>query len=198
MLAIFLDLETTGLDYRRHRPIDIAIACVDITEGQWLAGYQSLICPRREEWKDADQRSLLINGYTWERLASALGPESVAEEIEAFLGAQEVERTKSVFICQNPSFDRTFFSQLIDPYKQEALNWPYHWLDLASMFWAMEVSRHNDSGEPFPEVLSLSKNDIAARYNLEAEPTPHTAYNGVLHLLSTYQAVLNIKINGIP
>ena len=99
-------------------------------------------------------------------------------------------RKKAVFICQNPSFDRGFFSQLIDPDTQEDLNWPYHWLDLASMYWAISMDKAKKQNCPFPWETGISKDLIASHYNLPAEDKPHRAMNGVDHLLICYEAVV--------
>lgn len=192
MLAIFLDIETTGLDPRQHAAIDLALALVDISSNVIMATYQSLIAIEEEIWHRADPQSLAINGYTWHQVCQGYPPKEVAQAIISLLSTHKVMRGQSVFICQNPSFDRAFFSQLIDVYQQEKLQWPYHWLDLASMYWALETYSYKNKQIPFPTKLSLSKDAIAAQYNLEAEATPHIAINGLKHLMSTYQAVLNV------
>lgn len=192
MFAIFLDLETTGLDPKKHRVIDIGMVCVDITNSQICAKYQSLIAIESMEWEKSDPNSLAINGYSWEELQGGRPVGLIADEIEALFARQGIIRGKAVFICQNPSFDRAFFTQIVDTYRQEELRWPYHWLDLASMFWALEVKRLQQLGEPMAQTLSLSKNEIAGRYGLAPEPAVHRAMNGVVHLLETYQKLLNI------
>jgi oligoribonuclease len=83
----------------------------------------------------------------------------------------------------------------VDVYTQEKLNWPYHWLDLASMYWVAFFQKKVSLGEPIPQKMSLSKNDIASQYQLPVEDLPHKALNGVNHLLLCYQAVLGIKYN---
>ena len=77
-----------------------------------------------------------------------------------------IERGKAVFICQNPGFDRAFFTQVVGVYTQERLNWPYHWLDLASMYWTAVYHKLASQHLSLPEKMSLSKNDIAKEYSL--------------------------------
>ena len=91
----------------------------------------------------------------------------------------KIKRGDAAFICQNPSFDRAFFCQLIDSDKQELLNWPYHWLDLASMYWATSLKQGR-----LPWETGFSKDRIAAVYQIGPEKKPHRAINGVDHLLS--------------
>jgi oligoribonuclease len=143
-----------------------------------------------EVWAQANPNSLLINGYTWERCCQGIPEQDAADQILRFLSRWSIHRNNSVFICQNPSFDRGFFSQLIDPQIQEQHQWPYHWLDLASMFWALEVHRARLAGTPLPSLSSLSKDQIAAAHQLPPETRPHTALSGVNHLILCYGQVV--------
>lgn len=193
MQAIFLDIETTGLDCTRHKPIDVAFQIVDMTSCRLITRYQSLVRQPKAVWELADPTSLLINGYTFEQVSEGKDPEEIGSEIVNIFTSRGIERGKSVFICQNPAFDRGFFMQLVDVYTQERLNWPYHWLDFASMYWALLVNETQSCHGHFPEKLNLSKNEIAKRYNLPEESLPHRAMQGVEHLMSCYQAVFDLK-----
>lgn len=183
MLGLFLDIETTGLDCTRHRPIDIGIKAIDLNTGQAKGVYSSKIRISEEDWAKGDPLSIQINGYTYRELEDGKEIYVVGREIVEWFAFLEVQRGSAVFICQNPAFDRGFFAQLVDVYTQERLNWPYHWLDLASMYWATLKP-------PLPETLNLSKNCIAKAYGLPPEVEPHRALNGVEHLIVCYNAVL--------
>lgn len=190
MRAIFLDSETTGLDTSRHRPIDIAFKIIDVASDEVVGAYQSLIKQPESEWEKRDPASMLINGYTWEEIQGGKEPEVVAKEIIEIFTQAGIQRLKAVFICQNPAFDRGFFSQLIDVYTQDRLNWPYHWLDFASMYWALLAQQSADENQPFPVEINLSKNEIAKRQGLPIEEVPHRAMRGVDHLIMCYRAVV--------
>lgn len=192
MLAIFLDIETTGLDFTKHKPIDIALQIVDISSGKKLKSYQALIAQPEQVWKQSDPVSLEVNGYTLEQISLGKKPSLVTEEIIEVLTSLSIRRGNAVFICQNPAFDRGFFTQLIDVYTQENLHWPYHWLDFASMYWALLVQKSLCENAAFPEFINLSKNQIAKAYNLPEEISPHRAISGVEHLMLCYQAVLGV------
>lgn len=193
MQAIFLDIETTGLDCTRHSPIDVALQVVDMTTRQRKASYQSLIKQPQRAWDLADPTSLLINGYTFDQISNGKEPSIAGKEVIDLFTSLGVERGKSVFICQNPAFDRGFFMQLVDVYTQEKLHWPYHWLDFASMYWSLLFKQTMHLNTKFPEQLNLSKNEIAKVYNLPEETTPHRAMQGVEHLMACYQAVFGIE-----
>ncbi len=189
MLAVFLDTETTGLDPLRHSPIDIAIKVIDTKTGNQVGEYQSIIQIPREQWDQRDLESIEVNGFTWEKILQGKDIEVVSSEIQLLFHNLKIERKTAFFICQNPSFDRGFFNHIVPVYMQESLNWPYHWLDLASMYWAVV----NIIPEKMPKKLSLSKNAIGEHYHIPPENRPHLAINGVDHLIKCYRAVINTR-----
>lgn len=192
MLAIFLDIETTGLDPKFHKTIDLAFRIVDFSTYNIIESYQSVVKQPHEDWLKHDPISLQINGYTWETVSQGVDATIVSEEIIDIFAKHGIVRGNSVFICQNPAFDRVFLTQLIPISKQEELRWPYHWLDLASMYWALLLDQCSQENKPFPSNMTLSKNEIAERYGIPPESSPHRAMNGVDHLMACYEAVLNV------
>lgn len=189
MNVIFLDIETTGLDPLVHRPIDVAFKILDANSHELKSSFQCFVKWPKEEWDKCDPISMEINGYTWEEINTGLDAEEAGHLIKEEFSRIPIVRGQAVFICQNPSFDRAFFSQLIPVYTQEKLNWPYHWLDFASMYWAKQVQKSIDQKKPLPS-LSLSKNTIAQLSGLPIERSPHRAINGVDHLIQCYLTVL--------
>lgn len=193
MYGIFLDIETTGLNAMVHRPIDIACKIVDFSTGNLKGSYECVIKQSAEAWTAKDPVSIEVNGYTWEMISVGKEAAIVGQEIVALFTEFKIQRGAAVFICQNPSFDRVFFNQLVDVYTQERLNWPYHWLDFASMYWTKLVQATLERGQVLPEKISVSKDDIARAYHLGPEATPHRAMQGVDHLILCYQAVFGIR-----
>ncbi|NGX58726.1 MAG: hypothetical protein K940chlam3_01634 [Chlamydiae bacterium] len=187
MLAIFLDQETTGLDSLRHRTIDIAFKIIDVSTDEELASYESIVSQPIEVWQKHDPTSIQVNGFKWDDLQKGKDPNFVSNEVKELFIKSGIKRGKAVFICQNPSFDRAFFNHLIPVDEQERLNWPYHWLDLASMYWAVRMNHSSSSS--FPEEIPLSKDNIAKFYGLPPEKKPHKAMNGVDHLVLCYKAL---------
>lgn len=193
MLGVFLDTETNGLNAFKHRVLEIAFKIVNLKSGELKESYQTVIQQPEQVWKSSDPTSLKINGFTHEKLMQGKRADLAATEITNILQRNKIRRGEAVFICQNPSFDRIFFSQLIDPDIQESLNWPYHWLDLASMYWAVGMRRGKENPDHFPWVTGFSKDRIAAVYHLPGEEHPHQAMNGVDHLLLCYEKVIGFK-----
>lgn len=180
MLGIFLDTETSGLDPFRHHVLEIAIKIVNLKAFEELDSYSAIILHDKTAWEASDPESLSVNGFTWKLVQTGQPLTKTKEDILKLFKKHEICRGKSVFICQNPSFDRPFFSHIIPVDLQESLRLPYHWLDLASMHWAKQGTG------------PLSKDLIAAAYGLPPETHPHRAMNGVDHLIQCYHKVLSI------
>jgi oligoribonuclease len=190
MLAIFMDIETSGLDPFYHSVLEIAFKIISISTGEEKIAYQRIIRQSLEVWEKRDLTSVEVNGFTWEKLQKGIDSEQAKKEITTIFEDFNIKRGSAVYICQNPAFDRNFFAQLIDVYTQEHYQWPYHWLDFASMFWALQVKQCQADQESFPQEINLSKNAIAQRYQLPIESWPHEALNGVDHLILCYRMVV--------
>lgn len=191
MYGIFLDTETNGLNLLRHKVLEIAFKIVDVLSGEILEAYEATVALSPHDWEKSDPESLRINGFSWQDvLARGVPVDRVSTEIMDRFVKNKVKRGSAVFICQNPSFDRAFFAQLVDPDTQEKSLWPYHWLDLASMFWAKAIHRKQHSDGMWPWETGLSKDKIATTFFLPSEEKPHRAMNGVDHLILCYKAVV--------
>lgn len=185
MLGVFLDTETSGLNPHKHCILEVAYKIIDVETGELKSSYEAIVAQSKMIWDRADPHSLIVNGFTWEKVCEGSSPEKIAGAIITAFARNGVRRNEAIFICQNPSFDRAFFSQLIDPDLQESLGWPYHWLDLASMYWAVKIKQ-----ESAPWENGVSKDKISEAYHLPPEAKPHRAMNGVDHLLQCYEAVV--------
>lgn len=190
MLGIFLDTETNGLNPKIHEVLEIALQIVDLLNGKKKASFQTIVKLSKEKWDQSDKESLRVNGFSWEEVSQGMSLSQTSEEIVNLFSSWDIRRKKAVFICQNPSFDRSFFAHLVDPDKQEHLQWPYHWLDLASMYWAIAMTHSKQGKSPLPWEGGYSKDQIAATYHLPSEAKPHRAMNGVEHLILCYEAVV--------
>jgi oligoribonuclease len=184
--GIFVDIESNGLDCFRHKVIEVAFKVIRLDTGKIEASFESSVNLSDDEWQLSDPQSLVMNGML-DRMCLGKSPsrKEVGEKIQAIFKSLDIHREDSVFICQNPSFDRPFFAQLIDTYTQERNQWPYRWLDLASMFWANQASLLG-----LPKLNRLSKDHIAAHFSLEKEASPHRAMAGVEHLIVCYEKVI--------
>lgn len=191
MLGIFLDIETNGLNPFKHRALEIAFQVIDLSSGEKKASYESVVYQPPYIWERSDSSSLQINGFTWQKVAIGVSEATISRDIIQIFNNLNIKRGNSLFICQNPSFDRGFFSQLIDVETQEKYKWPYHWLDLASMYWA-RYSNELSSAINYTPKDGLSKDEIAQSLGLPQEVKPHRAMNGVDHLLICYKEIIGL------
>lgn len=185
---IFLDTETTGLNADKHRILEIAYKVIDARSNHVVLSYDAIVSQSADVWAEADPESLKINGFTWEQTLTGKTEKAVSSEIFNDLNRLNLGKEQAVFICQNPSFDRAFFNQLISPDIQDHNGWPYHWLDLASMYFGVQRSHNKDFAKELKES-ALSKNSIGKTYGLKPEAMPHRAMHGVDHLIACFEAL---------
>lgn len=196
MLGIFLDTETNGLNAFKHKTVEIAFKIIDLETERLVDSYSSIVSHTYQDWQNSTLESLQINGFRFEDLSSGKTPKTISEEIQDCFTKNAIRRGEAVFICQNPSFDRAFFSQLIDADLQEKKFWPYHWLDLASMYWtASLIKKRQDPSIEYPWKTGLSKDLIAKTYHIPPENKPHRAMNGVDHLILCYKTIVGFPLN---
>ena len=192
MKGIFIDIETNGLDSDIHSPLELCISIYDLHTMMCITEYSSLIqCSPKCYLYESDPKALLVNGITLDEVKDAKTSYDVCEDLEECFLCYEIDKTNSVFICQNPSFDRSFFNQIMPLEVQHDLELPYHWLDLASMYWARTIDVTNPvNGHNLEGIVSLSKDNIARNLGLPMESKPHRAVNGVHHLIECYRALM--------
>lgn len=192
MKGVFIDIETTGLDPFKHVPIDISCVIAELHDIKIydepykmseLSTYTTLIKCSKTDFDEMHNESLNVHKITFEKMITGKPIDEVSEDLTELFLTHEIERDNSVFICQNPSFDRPFFTKILDAESQKELNLPYHWLDLASMYWARLIKKRKGLN------VSLSKDSIAKSLNIPTEIKPHSSLQGVLHLIECYKEV---------
>lgn len=190
MRGIFLDIETSGLNSDKHRTLEIAFEVIDLISGDVQASYHAFADQPKSVWELADKTSLQINGLSLDKMPCAIREEQIAKEITNLFNELAIERTSALYICQNPSFDRVFFSQIIDVDSQESRRWPYRWLDFASMVYAKRLEKAQKKAGPLPWEKGLSKDEIAKELGIAPEQKPHSAKRGVEHLIACYRGAM--------
>ena len=191
--AIVLDTETTGLDPSKAQVVDIAFKVVDIGSGACLGSFQSVVALSKEEWALADPIALTVNGFTWNDVQTRGRPRSdIAVNICTLFSKLKLTSQTSFFLCQNPSFDKAFFSQICPLSVQKSCGFPYYWLDFASMNWAL-MAKEISLGKRLPFRIPFSKDGIAHSSKLPPENKPHKAMNGVDHLILLFSKIIGFR-----
>lgn len=195
MRAVFIDVETTGLDFDRHVPLDVGAVVVDLHNMSCIATYYELIKCYSIQWDHADHQALEVNGFDIDNHFASKESWEVGNELLEFLVHHGILRGQSIFICQNPSFDRIFIHKLISQKKMNDFNLPYHWLDLASMYWikALDINKPvNGHTLKKHSPISLSKDTIASMLGIPKEAKPHKGLQGAEHLFECYKALVKL------
>ena len=188
MKGIFLDIETNGLDPYIHSPLEICVVICDLLNMNRITEYTSLINCSEKNWiLKSDPKALRINGITTKEVFNAKTTDQVCDELKKIFIENKIDKTNSIFICQNPSFDRAFFDQIMSVEIQQQLELPYHWLDLASMFFTINFPKYNYLSSHY----TLCKDFIGITLGIPPEETPHRATGGVNHLISCYSGLLD-------
>lgn len=160
--AIFIDIESNGLDPALHRCLEVAFRVVDVRTGEEKIAYSSLVKQDEATWARSDLVSLSINEFTWEQVQQGKNENEVRQDIITALTNVGIHRSNAFFLAQNPAFDRAFFSQLISISQQDRYQWPYHWLDFASMYWAICVKKAQVNEEGVVERMTADREEVKA------------------------------------
>lgn len=129
MNLLWMDVETTGLNPKRHAIIDICLAETDV-RGREVKRYTSKIKPSQKEIGEADPRALEVNKYNPDDWDDA---PSIYEVVNAI---HKVDWSQSIPAGWNVPFDLSFL-------KETALELPisYHPLDLMGVAWRWLLKR---------------------------------------------------------
>lgn len=153
---VFLDLETTGLDPRRHEILEIGAVRVDPVTLAVVGEVEVRVRPQRID--DAEPDALRVNGYAAKDWTSALALDVALEMIAPLLEG-------AILAGHNTSFDRGF---LVEGWRQTGLTPPamdYHLLDTVSLAWPLYSAG---------VIQSLSLSTLCAHLGIE-RPSPHRA-----------------------
>lgn len=188
--AVFVDIETNGLCPISNVVMDVSVVIVDLNDYSNATAYTACIQLSALEWINSDPEALSINGFTPQNhdpLCQSWF--QVERDLEKFLIKNGIKCGQAVFICQNPGFDKPFFHQIISERRMKALKMPYHWLDLASMYWMKYYGGCSPMSE-FACHIDLSKDAIAKHLGLEPEEKPHRSLSGALHLMNCFKLLM--------
>ena len=143
IVEIVLDIETTGLDYKRERIIEFA--AIRLENGKEVARYETLINPKQHIRKS----SMQIHGITEEMVENEPLEEEVIDDILNFIGDYTI-------VGHNVIFDFSFLNEASLRHKNKPL--VNHRVD--SQFLYKEV---------FPDEECPNLDNLSARFGLCVE-----------------------------
>lgn len=170
---IVVDVETTGLDPKKHDIIEIGAIKVDQQTLIEIERFEVKIPILRNE--NVTERAMEINGYdakVWQ--AEAINP---IDAVYAFLDFA----VDGVLISQNITFDYGFLKEFYSRFRLlDTMD--YHRFDIPTISWFLQ-----------PDLKSVSLNAVLGNLGLDPEPLPHRAINGAelaLKVLRKYYAMM--------
>lgn len=168
----FIDIETTGLDVRRHEIIEIGLV-LTTPDLKVIEEFELKIKPERIE--DADPTSLKISHYNVEEWKDAL---SFKDGIKIF--AKKVK--DSIMVGQNVSFDSGFLEHAFSELNIKN-TMHYHRLDTISIAWA---KLHHE-----PDLKHFSLREMCERFGIKNERA-HTALSDARATFELYKKLMSL------
>ncbi|MEK7125155.1 MAG: 3'-5' exonuclease [Patescibacteria group bacterium] len=154
------DVETTGLDVRRHEIIEIGLVVVHQKTFEITDTLDVKVIPTHIETAAPD--SSIVAGYRPDHWTGAITLENAM--------AQYAAKTKGmIFTAHNVSFDWQFIEEAFRLTKlSHGLD--YHQIDIPSIAWALLK-------KPKPRMRLSALCDY---FGIEREPSPHRGINGAM------------------
>ncbi|MEY4339603.1 MAG: hypothetical protein RLZ14_1453 [Actinomycetota bacterium] len=177
-----VDVETSGLDVRRHRVLQVGLVTVD-GNGDVLARWSTLVAPRRRLFFRVGPSSL--HGIRRRHLRHAPPLESVMQQLAARLRGTQ-------FVAHNAPFDLAFLRQAAAEAHVE--------LPIAQPLCTLRLSRALDPGR----TMSHRLGDLCVRYGVSLD-RPHDALADaeataaiLPHLLKAHGVVTVDQLAALP
>lgn len=169
---VVTDVETTGLDVRRHEIIEIGAVMLDPVTLDLGATLDLKIKPEHPE--TAQVEAFAINGYTPEAWQEAIAlHEAMTRYAEFTAGA--------VFASWNITFDWQFIEEAFRTTDVRP-ELDYHRIDIPSLAWLQLRAKR-------PTSFKLSS--LAPLLGIEPEPAVHRAINGAITAAKVLRALVS-------
>jgi DNA polymerase III epsilon subunit-like protein len=187
---IFLDIETTGLEYSQGAVI-LSIGAVAELRGKKNLGnsveFYGLICPTREEFAAASPEALQVNGLTWETLEANGKPfREVVEDFLRWLMEHKIDAKNYQYVGQNPNFDLGFLRFFLGD-ELDFVNFPFEDpLDIRDLY-SILVSRR-----VMKYLKRRTGENISIELGVEPEPKIHNALEGARVVKRNYDRLVEL------
>jgi len=165
---VFIDLETTGLDFIEHEIIEVACLVVDPNTLKIKKRFHSKVAP--EHLETADPAALELVGFSPKAWRRTKPLKQVIKELNRLAPG-------GVFVGWNVSFDKAFLEKAARE-KKIVLNFDYHWIDAMSLFYEESFSNK--------DIKRLNLGHICEVFGIQRKDA-HTAMGDVKTTLKVYR-----------
>lgn len=162
IVEIVLDVETTGLDYKKEKIIEFA--AVRLENGEIKDEFETLINPEQHIRKS----SIAVHGITEDMVKDAPKEAEIIDKILKFIGDYPI-------VAHNAIFDWSFLNEAALRHKNKELKNPR--IDTQMMF-----------KEVYPELESCGLEALMRKFNVEFS-TRHRAMADTIGLAQAYPAL---------
>ncbi|MEK7600679.1 MAG: 3'-5' exonuclease [Patescibacteria group bacterium] len=165
------DVETTGLDVRRHEIIEIGLVVVDQKTFQVIDELDLKVQPAHIE--TAEPGALKVNGYVPEQWTAAV---PLAEAMKQY----SAKTRDAIFCAWNITFDWQFIEEAFrSTGVRDSLD--YRRIDIPSIAW--EKMRHK-------QIAKFRLSGFAEELGIPPEPEVHRAINGARLATDVFRKLL--------
>jgi len=174
MNICFTDIETTGLDFRKHEIIEIGAVLFHAETGNILKTFNEKVMPKSIEL--GDSKAMSINGFSFNDWIRSITLEEAMKKYQEFSEG-------SMFAAHNMIFDYSFLDEA-----SEKTNVPLifgrHKIDLPSLAWAKGL---------FSEIPIMSLKNLCLYFEIEPEPAIHRALTGAMKGYEVYKKIMSCQ-----
>ncbi len=163
-----VDIETTGLDPRKHEIIEIGVVLFESETGQILETLNLKVKPERPE--DGEPKAYEVNGYTEEAWKDGM---PLTEAMYLFREMTSGAR----MMAYNITFDWGFIQEA---FRSTGASNGLHYHKLCLMSMAIIKLPHD-------KVKSWKLKDVAESLGIPPEPSVHRALNGAMSAYEVYK-----------
>jgi DNA polymerase III epsilon subunit-like protein len=164
---IVLDVETTGIDFRKNSIVSLGAIDFFNPINQFYAECRVF------DGAEINEQALVVNGFTKEQVLNT-NKYSLEEALSKYVNWTSNIKDKTI-AGENPRFDRDFLTSSFERYGLKRI--PFRTIDLHTLSYVHRLTNGNKI--PLKEDVSDINLDSTLVYvGLSSEPNPHNALTG--------------------
>ena len=171
MKIAIIDLETTGLDPKKHEIIEVGCVVFNDKNFKIIDSFEVKVRPTHPE--TGDEKAFITNGYTEEKWKDA-------HSLTYAMKLLNILTKDAIFCSNNIVFDWNFL-EIASELTQIDCAFHYKRIDIFTMAWVKI---------PHDKMTSWRLKAMCQYLNIEPEPDIHTALNGAMKAYEVYKKLM--------